>query len=59
MVNMYISPNGVVMGQAATRIAGRLAITPARRSADLLTGPVHIGAVFKIQGDVGQSVFRR
>jgi hypothetical protein len=50
MVNMNISPSGVVIG-AMPPVApgGRLPITAGQALADLLAGPVDVGAVLEIE----------
>jgi hypothetical protein len=59
MVNMNISPSGVVIG-AMPPLApgGRLPIAARQALADLLARPVDVGAVLEIDGDVGQRVLR-
>ena len=58
MVNMNISPSGVVIG-AMPPLApgGRLPMRGGQAFADLLARPVDVGAVLEIDGDVGQRVF--
>jgi hypothetical protein len=60
MVNMNISPSGVVIGARPPRGAGRQVAHHAGEAlAHLLAGPVDVGAVLEVEGDVGQRVLGR
>ncbi len=59
MVNMNISPSGVVIGAMPPLNAGRqVAHGRGQAFADLLARPVDVGAILEIDGDVGQRVLR-
>jgi hypothetical protein len=57
MVNMNISPSGVVdRGHAAGDSGWQVAHGGGQALADLLAGPVDVGAILEIDGDIGQGI---
>ena len=56
---MNISPSGVVIGAMPPLTpGGRLSMAEGQAFANLLAGPVDVGAILEIDGDIGQGVFR-
>ena len=56
MVNMNISPSGVVIGARPPLAPGQVAHHAGEALADLLARPVDVGAVVEVEGHVGQRV---